>query len=183
MSSHSVSVSHEGPYEEAAVRAVASQIRAGLSGPATVAFAFVTSDYLPHLEDFADTIRVDGHVLEIVGCTGSGLTSNATEREGGSGFSILALHAENTRVNVHELSNSLVESADGAGFWRRRFPSATGWIALTNPFGFGVDDWLTDWNLAFPEVPTVGGLASGGREAESIGVFHNGHLIDGGVQV
>ena len=183
MPSQSISASHEGPYEEAAVRAVAEQIRNGLGGPATVAFAFVTSDYLPHLEDFADTIRVDGHVLEIVGCTGGGLTANATEKESGSGFSILALHAENTSVTVHELSNSLVDSADGADFWRRQFPAATGWIVLTNPFGFGVDDWLTDWNAAFPGIPTIGGLASGGREAENIGVFHNGRQIDGGVLV
>ncbi len=183
MPNQSVSASHEGPYEEAAVRAVAEQIRLGLSGPATVAFAFVTSDYLPHLDDFVDTIRVDGHVLELVGCTGSGLTSNATEREGGSGFSILALHVENTDVTVHELSNSLVESADGAEFWRRKFPAVTSWIALTNPFGFGVDDWLNEWNAAFPGVPTVGGLASGGREAESIAVFHNDRVIDGGVLV
>lgn len=183
MPSLSVSVSHEGPYEESAVRGVAEQIRAGLPGSATVAFAFVTPDYLPHLADFADTIRVDGHVLELAGCTGSGLTSNATETEGGSGFSILALHAENTSVTVHELSNSLVESAGGAEFWKRQFPAAASWIALTNPFGFGVDDWLDDWNAAFPGVPTVGGLASGGREAESIAVFHNGNVIDGGVLV
>jgi small ligand-binding sensory domain FIST len=183
MPSQSVSVSHEGPYEESAVRAVAQQLRAGLNGPANVAFAFVTSDYLAHLDDFVDTIRVDGHVLEVVGCTGSGLTSNAIERESGSGFSIFALQTGPSQVSVHELPNSLVESADGAAFWKRQFPAATGWIALTNPFGFGVDDWLNDWNAAFPGIPTVGGLASGGREAESIGVFHNGRLIDGGVLV
>jgi small ligand-binding sensory domain FIST len=93
------------------------------------------------------------------------------------------LHSENSRLTVHELSNSLVEGADGAEYWKRQFPATTGWIALTNPFGFGVDDWLNDWNAAFPGVPTVGGLASGGREAESIGVFHNGRIIDGGVLV
>jgi hypothetical protein len=103
MPSESVSALHEGPYDPTAVRAVAERIRQGLSGPATVAFAFVTPDYLPHLEDFADTIRVDGHALELVGCTGGGLTFDAREREDGSGFSILALRAENTTVTVHPL--------------------------------------------------------------------------------
>lgn len=183
MPSESVSALHEGPYDPTAVRAVAERIRRGLSGPATVAFAFVTPDYLPYLEDFADTIRVDGHALELVGCTGGGLTFDAREREDGSGFSILALRAENTAITVHPLPNALVEDADGGPFWRQRLPAADGWLVLTNPFGFGVDDWLTDWNAAFPGVPTIGGLASGGRESESIGVFHNGHLIDGGVAV
>jgi small ligand-binding sensory domain FIST len=183
MPSESVSVLHEGPYSEEAVRDAAGRIRAGLSGPATVAFAFITPDYLPHLADFSDTIRVDGHVLELVGCTGSGLTSDGLEREDASGFSILALHAEDSRVAVHALPNALVESADGPKFWTRRLGSAEGWIVLTNPFGFGVDDWLVDWNAAFPGVPTIGGLASGGREADSMAVFHNGEVIDGGVVV
>jgi small ligand-binding sensory domain FIST len=183
MPSESASVLHEGPYVEATVRAAAERIRAGLSGPATIAFAFVTPDYLPHLSEFADTIRVDGHVLEVVGCTGSGLTSDASERENGSGFSILALHFENTEVAIHPLPNSLVESSDGPKFWKQRFAPAEGWLVLTNPFGFAVDDWLAEWNAAFPGVPTVGGLASGGRDAESMGVFHNSNLIEGGVLV
>ena len=84
MPSESVSVLHEGPYTEEAVRDAAGRIRSGLSGPATIAFAFVTPDYLPYLADFSDTIRVDGHVLELVGCTGSGLTSDGLEREVGT---------------------------------------------------------------------------------------------------
>jgi small ligand-binding sensory domain FIST len=183
MPSQSVSTSHAGPYSEQAVRTAAERICAHLAGPATIAFAFVTPDYLPHLDDFSDTIRVDGHVLELVGCTSEGFIFDDTEQEGGSGFSLLALHADNTTVDVHELTNSLVESADGPEFWKRRLPAAESWIAISNPFGFGVDDWLADWNTAFPGVPTVGGLASGSREAENIAVFRNGRVIDGGVVV
>ena len=183
MQSKSISVAHEGAYAEEAVRAAAEKIRAGLGGSASVAFAFCSSDYLPHLADFSDTIRVDGHVLELVGCTANGFIIDAGENESSSGFSILALRAANTEISVHELSNSLVESSDGPDFWRRRMPAVQSWIALTNPFGFGVDDWLSEWNAAFPGVPTLGGLASGGREPESIAVFHNGRTIDGGVLV
>ncbi len=183
MPSESLSSLHEGPFDPAAVRGVAERIRTGLSGPATVAFAFVTPDYLPHLEEFADTIRVDGHALELVGCTGNGLIFDAEEHEGGSGFSILALRADDTRVSIHPLPNSLVESAEDGKFWRSRLPAAEGWLVLTNPFGFGVDDWLTDWNAAFPGVPTIGGLASGGRGEETIAVFHNGRVIDGGIAI
>jgi small ligand-binding sensory domain FIST len=181
--SESISVLHEGPYDEVAVKQAAERIRSGLSGSASLAFVFVTPDYLPHLEDMADTIRVDGHVRELVGCTGSGITSDGEEREGGSGFSILALYSENTQISIHALSNALVDAADGPKFWTRRFPTVEGWLVFTNPFGFAVDDWLVDWNAAFPGVPTIGGLASGGRDAESMAVFHNGRVIDGGVLV
>lgn len=183
MPSESVSVLHEGPYQEDAVRDAARKIRDGLPGPATLVFAFVSSDYIPHLDDFSDTIRVDGHALDVVGCTGSGLTTDALEREEAQGFSLLALHAPGTNLAVHALPDSLVESADGPEFWRKRIPAAKGWVVLTNPFGFAVDEWLTDWNAAFPGVPTVGGLASGGRDAESIAVFRNGRVIEGGIAV
>lgn len=183
MPSHSVSVLHEGPFSAAACQSAAEQLRTQLPGSATVAFAFVSPDYIPHLEEFADIIRVDGHVLELVGCTGNGLTHDGLEYEGGSGFSLLALHTPETEITIHELANTLVESSTGAAFWKQRFPAAGSWLLLTNPFGFGVDDWLAEWNAAFPGVPTVGGLASGGREPETIAVFHNGHVIEGGVLV
>jgi small ligand-binding sensory domain FIST len=183
MPSQSASVLHEGPFSPAACQSAAEQLRTQLPGAATIAFAFVSPDYIPHLEEFTDIIRVDGHVLELVGCTGNGLSHDGLEREGGSGFSLLALHVENTDVSVHELPNTLVESANGAAFWKNRIPAADSWIALTNPFGFTVDDWLADWNNAFPDAPTVGGLASGGREPGTIAVFHNGRVIEGGVVV
>lgn len=183
MASQSVSILHEGPYSEAVVRDAAGRIRTELPGAATLVFAFVSPDYLPHLEEFADTIRVDGHAVEVVGCTAGGFTSDAVERERTEGFSLLALHLERAALTVHELDNQLVESADGPEFWRRRLPAATGWIVLTNPFGFAVDDWLGDWNAAFPGVPTIGGLASGGRSEDQIAVFHNGRVIDGGIAV
>lgn len=174
---------HDGPFTEGAVRNAAARLREELVAPAKIVFAFVTQDYIPHLADFADTVRVDGHVLDVVGCTGSGLTFNEVEKESGSGFTLLAIQAEDTEFLIHELPNDLVERADGPDFWRRTLPAVDGWIVLTNPFGFGVDDWLVDWNAAFPGVPTVGGLASGGREADEIAVFHNGRVIDGGVLV
>jgi small ligand-binding sensory domain FIST len=183
MSSKSVSVFHDGPFDQAAMRAAADQLREGLPGPANIAFAFVTPDYLPHLDDFVDSIRVDGHVLEVVGCTASGITFDSTEKEEGSGFTILALHTENTDIRIHELPNATVEHADGPEYWKRHFPAADGWVVLSNPFGFSVDDWLTQWNGAFPGVPTVGGLASGSRQPESIAIFHNGRTIDGGILV
>jgi Uncharacterized protein conserved in bacteria len=174
---------HDGPWSEDAVRETVARLHAELGGPANVAFAFVTPDYIPHLADFCDTVRVDGHVLDVAGCTGSGMTFNEVEKEGGSGFTLLAIRSDETKFFIHELPNDLVERADSPDFWRRTLPEATGWILLTNPFGFGVDDWLVDWNAAFPGVPTVGGLASGGREAEEIAVFLNGRVIDGGVLV
>ncbi len=183
MPSTSISILHEGEYSADAVRQAAGKVRAQLPAPATLAFAFVTQDYLPMLEEFVETIRVDGHVSEVIGCTGVGLISDDHEKEEGSGFSLLAIHAPGTRVTIHDLSSEMMNRAAGAQTWRSKLPTPSGWLVLANPFGFAVDDWLDDWNRAFPGVPTVGGLASGGRDESSLAVFHNGALVDGAVVV
>lgn len=174
---------HEGPFSEEAVKRAAEQLREGLGAPANVALAFVTPDYIPHIAEFSDIVRVDGHVMDVVGCTGSGLTSDGIEKEDGEGFSLLAVRSDDTEFLIRELPNEMVDRADGPDFWRRNVPAASSWILVTNPFGFGVDDWLVDWNAAFPGIPTVGGLASGGHEPDQIATFHNGQVIDGGMLV
>jgi small ligand-binding sensory domain FIST len=73
---------------------------------------------------------------------------------------------------------------DGDG-WR----AATGvaadevetWITLANPFGVPVEPWMNAWNAAFPGVPSLGGLGSGGPQGEEIFCFHDRELIEGGV--
>lgn len=183
MASKAVSVFHHGPFSADAAKNAALRIRQELSEPATIALAFVSPDYQADLEEFVDIIRVDGHVSEVVGCTGTGLVFDERENEGISGFSILALHAENTSITIHELTTEVVEASGSPEYWKQHLPQASGWIVLANPFGFAVDEWLVDWNRAFPGVPMVGGLASGGREAESIAVFHNAKTIHGAVAV
>jgi small ligand-binding sensory domain FIST len=38
--------------------------------------------------------------------------------------------------------------------------------------------WLAEWNAAWPDVPCIGGLASGTSDGEGVGVFHNGRFCD-----
>jgi hypothetical protein len=44
-----------------------------VGGSTALAFAFITPDYAPYLEEFSEMVRVDGHVIELVGATGAGL--------------------------------------------------------------------------------------------------------------
>jgi len=167
------SVDVAGSYSPAQVAATALHLRAQMGCPASVAFAFVSPDYLPHLEEFCEILRVDGHMTHVVGCTTTGRIESAREIEDGSGFSVLALSCEASEPIILESENIAHSSAEVRASW----PGATGWLALTNPFLFAADEWLTSWNKEFPHVPTVGGLASGGGDGE-VGVFANGRMVD-----
>ncbi|MCK9589616.1 MAG: hypothetical protein M0Q93_09680, partial [Terrimicrobiaceae bacterium] len=89
-----VSVEIPGPFQSGSVRDAAFRIRDGLGHPARVAVVFVSSDYLPHLSEFVETLRVDGHISNVVGCTSGGRIVDRHEVEKGPGCSILALRCD-----------------------------------------------------------------------------------------
>jgi len=160
-----------GSYSRETVTAVALDLRKRLGGPAKVAFAFVSPDYIPHLDEFCETLRVDGHVTNVIGCTAGGRIHGSQEIEGGTGCSILTLACD---------VGEPMELSDGGEFEPVRAPEGTppnAWVLLANPFAFPGDDWLQEVNRKFPGVPCVGGLASGGEE-DSVAVFVNGRVVD-----
>jgi small ligand-binding sensory domain FIST len=154
-----------GVYKAPEVLAAALHIRETLKTPARMAFAFVSSNYMPHIAEFCETLRVDGHIQDIIGCTTSGRIEGGNEFEGGSGFSIMACQGEFGEPLSPDASNfSSVRHADG-------------WIALANPFAFPIEDWINSCNREASRVSVVGGLASGGHSNETT-AFINGTPVD-----
>ena len=159
-----------GPYSCESTTRAALELRESLGRPASVAFAFASPDFIPHLEEFCETIRVDGHVTNVVGCTAGGRICGANEIENGSGCSILTLACD-----VGD-PQALV-SGNGLGGLKASFPAPNAWVLLANPYSFSSEEWLLDLNHNFPGIPCLGGLASGGTE-ENVEVFFNGRPAD-----
>jgi small ligand-binding sensory domain FIST len=158
-----------GPYKPETALEAARQVRESLDGPASVAFLFFSANLAPHLSELCETLRVDGHIRDIVGCTGGGRIEGAKEIERGSGFALLALRGEFGEPAALE-----IEAEDGgAGIC----DDPNGWIILANPFAFDIERWLRRWNQRFPGIPSLGGLASGGSE-EDTAVFINERIVD-----
>jgi small ligand-binding sensory domain FIST len=175
-----VTVHRRGRYSRQEIASAAVELRESAGGPTALAIAFITPDYAPHVDEFSEMVRVDGHVIELVGATGAGLTVGGEENEDGGGFALLALSGQEGTFEVVSFNQTKLEESTDSAFWRKlchsRNPSA--WIALANPFNFDTERWLTEWNAAWPDVPCIGGLASGSSDGESVGVFHNGRFFD-----
>jgi small ligand-binding sensory domain FIST len=150
------------PFDETRVRAVAEEMRAELGHAPTVALAFLSAGYTPHLAEFQEVVAVHGHAAMLCGCTGSGLIGTAREAEMTEGFSLLFLHVPEGCVRAVPLTQAEVETSDGDAFWRAKAGSSpAAWLAFANPFRFDADTWLREWNSAFPGTPVLGGLAGG----------------------
>jgi len=178
MNSKCASVHRKGKFSPPDVADAALELREATEGSALLAVAFVTPDYLPHLEEFSEIIRVDGHVTDLVGATGVGLTRDGGENE--AGFSLLALGAPQAGFHIVPLSQSMVEESTGPAFWKKRcgIEHPNSWIILANPFVFDTEAWLAEWNAAWPGIASVGGLAGGSENGENTGIFYNGKLVD-----
>jgi len=160
------------PFDEGRVRAAAEEMRAELGSAPTLALAFLSAGYTPHLAEFQEVVAVHGHAAMLCGCTGSGLIGTAREAEMTEGFSLLFLHLPEARVRAVPLTQTEVETSEGEAFWRDKAgPAPATWLTLANPFRFDADTWLREWNSAFPGTPVLGGLAGGPQGEEDVTVF------------
>jgi small ligand-binding sensory domain FIST len=177
-----------GPYSENVVRDVAMSLRHELNQAPTLGVVFASPDYLPHIEDFLELIRLNGYVPTLVGCSGGGLIGQTQELEGQSGFSLLLLSLPGCQAKTTLVSSQTIQDAyGGPAYWRNATgiapQDARAWMVFADPFHFPVDNWLRQWNTAYPGVVTFGGLASGFAGQNEAVVFLNGKIVDGAVAV
>ena len=155
-------------FSEEVVTAAAREARAELGAEASCALVFFSSDYCENLEEFLELIRVYGRVSLVLGCSGGGIIGTGIEEEGRAGFSLLLLSLPNTLLRTVEFSQDQVATADGPSFWPTRTAIAPddvdAWIVLAHPSRLEAEAWLAEWNVAYPGVPVLGGLASGSEE-------------------
>lgn len=161
--------------EDLLVQAV-RDCRAKLDGATpTLAFAFVSADWRPHLKDFLEIVQVEGRVPRIVGCSGFGLIGTGQEDENVSGISLLLLSLPGTDAVRVEIDEGDLDDAEAGMPWTRITkvePDVLGsWIALANPTRMRSEVWLRQWNTVYPSEAVYGGLCSGGPDPESLFLF------------
>ncbi len=173
----------QGKFSEEAIQATAKDLLARLEGQATTALAFVSNDYLSHLEELTDLIRLHAHVPEVFGCSGSGLIGSGIENENDPGVAILLFDLPRTKLSIFEFDHETIDTPHPSRMWQEKAgikpDELSGWIILGNPFKFKVHKWLGEWNQAYPNIPCVGGMASGQEPREQVFVFRNDKLLEG----
>jgi small ligand-binding sensory domain FIST len=158
---------YHGPFSNSRLEDLALQLRERLGRVARAAFVFASADHAPHFADISETLRVDGHIVDVIGCTADGRIDGGVTTESASGLSVLAISCDAAEPVVLRGSSPacLPDSAANAS------------ILLANPFTFHLEDWIDHLNKSLPGLPCVGGLAGGGDQS-TVGVFCNGEAVD-----
>ncbi len=168
-------------FSEKAVIAAATTLRDRIGGNAALGFLFATEDWLPHLEDTLELVRLHGHVPQLVGCSGWGVIGNRTELEAEPGLSLLFLAMPENCFEVFSLDEEQLTSFPDslAASAAREKTDFSGWLILASPVFGGLERWLMEIHKACPGVPVLGGLAS--AASGEVALFQDGHLISGPV--
>ncbi len=168
-----------GPFEEQSVIAAVRSAREELDAEVALGFVFVTPDFAPHLAEFLELVRVYGRIPLLVGCSGAGVIGTNVELENQPGFSLLLLSLPNTEITLFQFSQGQVEESTGPAYWHMEsgVEEADAWIVLAHPARLEIDRWLREWDTAYPQVPVLGGLASGGESMEEIFLLHDGRAL------
>jgi small ligand-binding sensory domain FIST len=176
------SISLEGPFDADGVTRMARTLWEKQGAASNLACVYVTREFLPHLEEFCDILRVDGRIVDVVGCTGIELEESSRPGQApvlSQGCSVFALHAPETEITLEPVLSPESCPPDA---WNSAGGPPLHVLALFDPMQFPIEGWLQKMNSLSPAVSCVGGLASGAN-GSSIGVFHNGQILPGGIAV
>ncbi|CAN5571050.1 FIST C-terminal domain-containing protein [soil metagenome] len=174
-----------GEFRESAVAAAAEEALEECGGQPTCGFLFVSASWLPQINEALDLVRLHGRVPLLVGALGAGLIGRTKEAEGIAGMSLLLLSLPETKLTPIRISNEQIEESTGPAYWQMETglgpEEVDSWIILANPYAPNLERWLGEWNVAFPEAPSIGGLSSGSSESGDKALLLDGKAIDAAV--
>jgi small ligand-binding sensory domain FIST len=162
---------------ETSCRAVAASIRAGLGeGPIDLCVVFATTELGPQL----DRVPVLLHELlgcrALVGCTGQALVGDGRVVGDTPAIAVLAGRMPDVQIDTIHIGNGDLPDPDAPPTaWRDLLPAAVaarrGLIVLSEPFHCDTRALLAGLDYGWPDVPKLGGIASGSRHPEGHVLF------------
>lgn len=170
------------PEAAAAEREAVDALLAGLDGPPDLLLCFCTHHHARALEGLGARLAAATGARHLAGCTGVDVAGGAQEAEGGPGLALWGARLGNTAVHVEHLSARAGQggTVDFDGAPRIEAPHRAGVVLLADPFSFPAHLFLPELAAELPDVPVVGGLASGGQGPRQNLLWRDGECLDHG---
>jgi len=179
----------QGGFDEDGLQSWAAELRSRLGErEVSLGLVFMAPRFFPHAEAVLEILRVHGRVPLLVGCSSGSLICNAEELEDDPGMVLGLYSLPGAQLQGVHFTQAQVEENGEATYWHQQTgvaPDAVnGWLAFVDPFHLDSERWLNQWNEAYPQLPVVGGLASGIFSQQRTQVYLNGQVFEeGGVGV
>jgi small ligand-binding sensory domain FIST len=167
-----------------AVAEACDAAREQLGGQANLALLFVSHHHGRNFAQIADRICSSIDTETLIGCTGESIVGGNLEIEGEPALALWL--AQLPDVSILPMHLQYEETAEGGTIvgWPDQlpdeWPADSALIALGDPFTFPADSFLNRINEDHPNVPVVGGMASGGTGPGRNRLFLGRREVTGG---
>jgi len=174
---------------EEACDAIAGQLSRYL-GPGSVdlLLVFASAAYGSDLDRLPVLLQEKIGAKTLVGCTGQGQMNELQLQESTPAVSVLAARLPNATVSATAIANADLPHPDAPpSAWRRLLPETDGptrgLVVIGEPFECDMRALIAGLDFVLPEVPKVGGLASGSHHPEGNALFCGRQRLDQGAIV
>ena len=172
---------------EAAEREVATELATRLAGrPAGLLVAFVTHHHHARFDGLLDRLCERVGAETAIGCTAEAVIGRGREAEGDPGLTIFAAHLPETVVTPFHVKivDPDADNPSFGGLPGLEGTTSNGALLLGEAFTLPVEDLLEHLGGVAPDLPVIGGMASGGQGPNSdVLMTREGVVDEGGVGV
>jgi small ligand-binding sensory domain FIST len=153
------------PDAQRAESQVLTRVREQLGGVrADLCAVFVSHHYGGAIEELGQRLKRETGAKVVVGCTGESIIGGDREVEDEPALSIWCASLPGTQLRPFEVNAQLAgeNELEFTALPEIRERAQASILILGDPYSFPMDEYLKRLNDAFPGVPAVGGMASGG---------------------
>lgn len=149
-----------------------------------LALVFASHVFAESYSEMLGEIQLETKAPLLVGCSGQGVIGSSHEIEGEAALSLMLVSLPGANLKPCHFTGEQVDESSGPGFWRLETGmepnDVNAWILLADPFHLDVDHLVRQLNEAYPEIPIIGGMASGDAGAQQTFLFHNTEVLKEG---
>jgi small ligand-binding sensory domain FIST len=169
----------------AAIEQLAADTRAAFGGATPdLAILFASPHYEEELPELTPLLHERLNVRAFIGTTGEAVIGGEQELEGQAALVLWAAILPNVRVQTFHVSRHDLARYSNALDFREELgvpeTETLAFILLGEPFSFPMPDFLRVLEVAYPNSVAVGGMASGGDEANQNLLIFDGHPMRAG---
>lgn len=174
---------------EQACDVIAEQLRRNLApGGVDLLLVFASSSYGTDLDRLPVLLQEKIGPRTLVGCTGAGQLHELHMHEATPAIAVLAGQLPNAKISATAIANADLPHPDAPpSAWRQVLPAADehtrGLIVIGEPFECDMRALIAGLDFILPEIPKVGGLASGSHHPEGNALFCGRQRIGQGAVV
>lgn len=167
------------------VRALTSQIQAGMAVAPDLLVLFVTAPLQPHFEQIAADLRAALGPRLLVGCTAESVLGSDREVERAPAASVLAMSLPGVILDsFHFTAEEWPELLSDSGSLQARLEAGTdlrAFLMLADPFSTPVVQLLEACSSLFPQAPVFGGMASNAQAPGETRLVINEQVFNSGL--